>query len=163
MPHPTPQTVSFPGLPAMHPHAAGIDIGAEELVVAVPPDRDPQPVRTFSTFTPDLHMLVAWLVSCGIDTVAMKSTGVYWIPIYAWLEQHGIVPYLVNARHVKIVPGCKSDCNDAQWLQQRHMLGLLRASFRPDAELVVLRTLVRYRAELVQHRVPQNGCFSDLV
>lgn len=154
MPRPTPQTVSFQGLPTIHPHAAGIDIGAEELVVAVPPDRDPQPVRAFGTFTPDLHALVDWLVACGIDTVAMESTGVYWIPIYELLEQHGIIPYLVNARHVKIVPGRKSDFNDAQWLQQLHALGLLRASFRPDAEIVALRTLVRYRAELVQHRVP---------
>jgi transposase len=150
----SPKTVSFPGLPTIHPHAAGMDIGAEALVVAVPPDRDPQPVRAFSTFTPDLHALVAWLVSCGIDTVAMESTSVYWIPIYELLEQHGIIPYLVNARHGTIVPGRKSDFNDAQWLQQLHALGLLRASFRPDAEMVALRTLVRYRAELVQHRVP---------
>jgi transposase len=154
MPRQRPQTVSYPGLPTIHPYAAGMDVGAEELVVAVPPDCDPQPVRTFSTFTPDLHALVAWLVACGIDTVAMESTGVYWIPIYELLEHHGIVPYLVNARHVKSVPGRKSDCHDAQWLQQLHALGLLRASFRPDAEIVALRTLVRYRAELVQHRVP---------
>src|SRR5258705_849013 len=84
----------------------------------------------------------------------MESTGVFWIPIYELLEQHGIIPYLVNARHAKTVPGRKSDWNDAQWLQKLHALGLLQASFRPDAEIVALRTLVRYRAELIQHRSP---------
>jgi transposase len=84
----------------------------------------------------------------------MESTGVYWVPIYELLEQHGIVPYLVNGRHVKTVPGRKSDWNDAQWLQKLHALGLLQASFRPDAEIAALRTLVRYRAELIQHRAP---------
>jgi len=149
-----PQQLHLDGLPAIHPNAAGIDIGADELVVAVPTDRDPQPVRAFRTFTQDLHELVAWLVACRIDTVAMESTGVYWIPIYELLEQQGITPYLVNARHVKTVPGRKSDWNDAQWLQKLHALGLLRASFRPDGELVALRTVVRYRAELIQHRAP---------
>ncbi len=149
-----PQQVQLAGLPCLHPNAAGMDLGAEEIVVAVPPDRDPQPVRVFRTFTPDLHALVTWLVACGIDTVAMESTGVYWIPIYELLEAHGIVPYLVNARHVKTVPGRKSDWNDAQWLQKLHSLGLLQASFRPDAEIVTLRTLVRHRAELIQHRAP---------
>jgi len=102
-------------LSCVHPNAAGLDIGSEEIVVAVPRDRDPQPVRVFRTFTPDLHALVAWLVACGIDTVAMESTGVFWVPIYELLEQAGIVPYLVNARHIKTVPGRKSDWNDAQW------------------------------------------------
>ncbi len=123
-------------------------------MVAVPPDRDAEPVRVFRTFTPDLHALVAWLVACGIETVAMESTGVFWIPIYELLEQHGILPYLVNARHVKTVPGRKSDWNDAQWLQKLHALGLLQASFRPDAEIRTLRTLVRYRAELIERRAP---------
>jgi transposase len=149
-----PARLQIDGLPTIHPNAAGMDIGAEEIVVAVPPDRDPQPVRVFRTFTPDLVALVAWLVACGIDTVAMESTGVYWIAIYELLEQHDIVPYLVNARHVKTVPGRKSDWNDGQWLQKLHALGLLQASFRPDAEIVILRTLVRYRAELIQHRAP---------
>jgi transposase len=153
---PTPKTVQIHGLPTIHPNAAGIDIGAEEIVVAVPSDRDPQPVRSFRTFTTDVQALVAWLQACGIDTVAMESTGVYWIPLYERLEQHGIVAYLVNARHVKTVPGRKSDWNDAQWLQKLHAVGLLRASFRPDAEIVALRTLVRYRAELVQHRTPHE-------
>jgi len=156
MPRPsrTPATYRIDGLPTIFANAAGMDIGADEIVVAVPPDRDPQPIRAFRTFTPDLDALVIWLLECGIDTVAMESTGVYWIPIYELLEQHGIVPYLVNGRHVKNVPGRKSDWNDAQWLQKLHALGLLRASFRPDAEISALRTLVRYRAELIAHRAP---------
>jgi len=141
-------------LACVHPNAAGLDIGSEEIVVAVPPDRDHHPVHVFQTFTPDLHALVAWLCACGIDTVAMESTGVFWIPIYELLEQHGIVPYLVNARHVKTVPGRKTDWNDAQWLQKLHTLGLLQASFRPDAEIRTLRTLARYRAELIELRAP---------
>jgi transposase len=150
----SPKTLHVEGLPTIFPNAAGIDIGADEIVVAIPPDRDPQPVRVFRTFTPDLLALVTWLVACGIDTVALESTGVYWVPLYELLEQHGIVPYLVNARHAKTVPGRKTDWNDAQWLQKLHALGLLRASFRPDAEIAALRTLVRYRAELIQHRAP---------
>jgi transposase len=141
-------------LACVHPNAAGLDIGSAEIVVAVPPDRDSEPVRVFHTFTPNLHALVAWLVACGIDTVAMESTGVFWIPIYDLLEQHGLTPYLVNARHVKTVPGRKSDWNDAQWLQKLHALGLLQGSFRPDAEIRTLRTLVRYRAELIERRAP---------
>lgn len=141
-------------LACVHPNAAGLDIGSAEIVVAVPPDRDAEPVRVFRTFTPDLHALVAWLRACGIETVAMESTGVFWIPIYELLEQQGILPYLVNARHVKTVPGRKSDWNDAQWLQKLHALGLLQASFRPDAEIRTLRTLVRYRAELIERRAP---------
>lgn len=131
-----------------------MDISADEIVVAVPPDRDPTPVRAYRTFTPDLLELGAWLCACRIDTVALESTGVYWIPIYELLEQHAIVPFLVNARHVKMVPGRKTDWNDAQWLQKLHALGLLQSSFRPDAEIAALRTLVRYRAELIQHRAP---------
>jgi transposase len=151
---PMPKTLHLEGLPTIHPNAAAMDIGADEIVVAVPPDRDPQPVRSFRTFTSDLAVLVTWLRSCGIDTVAMESTGVYWVPIYELLEHYSIVPFLVNARHVKTVPGRKSDWNDAQWLQKLHALGLLQASFRPDAEIVALRTLVRYRSELIQHRAP---------
>jgi transposase len=154
MPTRTPKKRQFDELACVYPNAAGLDIGSAEIVVAVPPDRDADPVRVFATFTPDLHALVAWLVACGIDTVAMESTGVFWIPIYELLEQHGIVPYLVNARHVKTVPGRKTDWNDAQWLQKLHALGLLQASFRPDAEIRTLRTLVRYRAELIERRAP---------
>ena len=131
---------------------AAVAVG-RKLVVAALAD-DAEPVRVFATFTPDLHALVAWLIACGIDTVAMESTGVFWIPIYELLEQHGIVPYLVNARYVKTVPGRKTDWNDAQWLQKLHALGLLQASFRPDTEIRTLRTLVRYRAELIERRAP---------
>jgi transposase len=152
--HPTHKKRRLEDLTCVHPNAAGLDIGSAEIVVAVPPDRDSQPVRVFQTFTPDLYALVASLVACGIDTVAMESTGVFWIPIYELLEQRGITPYLVNARHVKTVPGRKSDWNDAQWLQKLHALGLLQASFRPDAEIRTLRTLVRYRAELIERRAP---------
>jgi transposase len=141
-------------LSCVYPNAAGLDIGSAEIVVAVPPDRDASPVRVFETFTPDLHALLAWLQACGIDTVAMESTGVFWIPLYELLEAAGITPYLVNARHVKTVPGRKTDWNDAQWLQRLHALGLLQASFRPDSEIRALRTLVRYRAELVERRAP---------
>jgi hypothetical protein len=118
-------------LSCVHPNAAGLDIGSAEIVVAVPPDHDSAPVRVYRTFTPDLVELVDWLIACGIETVVMESTGVFWIPIYELLEQHGITPYLVNARHVKTVPGRKSDWNDAQWLQKLHALGLLQGSFRP--------------------------------
>src|SRR5689334_12712536 len=141
-------------LACVHPNAAGRDIGSEEIVVAVPSERDSQTVHVFATFTVDLHTLVAWLGACGIDTVALESTGVFWVPIYELLEQAGITPYFVNARHVKTVPGRKTDWNDAQWLQKLHALGLLQASFRPDAEIRSLRTLVRYRAELVERRAP---------
>jgi transposase len=154
MPARTPKKRQLDDLACVFPNAAGLDIGSAEIVVAVPPERDPQPVRVFATFTPDLQALAAWLLACGIDTVAMESTGVFWIPIYELLEQHGITPYLVNARHVKTVPGRKSDWNDAQWLQKLHALGLLQASFRPDAEIRTLRTLVRYRAELIERRAP---------
>jgi transposase len=138
----------------VHPNAAGIDSGADLIVVAIPPDRDAEPVRAFGTTTPDLEALVAWLLNCGIDTTAMEATGVYWVPLYDALEARGLVPFLVNAHHVKMVPGRKSDWNDAQWLQQTHALGLLGRSFRPDAEIVELRALVRHRAELLQHHSP---------
>ena len=154
---PLPSTVQrrrLEDLACVHPNAAGLDIGSEEIVVAVPPDRDPQSVRVFRTFTPDLHALVDWLVACGIDTVVMEATGVFWIPIYELLEQHGITPYLVNARHVKTAPGRKSDWNDSQWLQKLHALGLLQGSFRPDAEIRAVRALARHRAELIGHRAP---------
>jgi len=141
-------------LACVHPHAAGLDIGSEEIVGAVPPDRDPQAVRGFPTVTADLHALVAWLITCGIDTVVLESTGVFWIPIDELLEQAGSTPYLVNARHVKTVPGRKTDWNDAQWLQKLHAFGLVQGSFRPDAEIRTLRTLARYRSELIARRAP---------
>lgn len=152
----TPKRIHLDEMPYIHPNAAGLDIGASEIVVAVPPDRDPEPVRVFATFTSDLHVLVDWLVQCGIDTVAMESTGIYWVPVFELLEQQGITPYLVNARHVKTVPGRKTDWNDAQWLQKLHRLGLLQGSFRPDAEIRVLRALLRHRAELIERRAPHS-------
>ncbi len=134
------RTSSNAPLGIVHPHAAGLDIGADEIMAAVPPDAAAQPVRSFGTFTIDLYCLADWLVQCGVDTVALESTGIYWIPIFEVLEARGMRVDVVNARHVKTVPGRKSDWNDAQWLQQLHALGLLRGSFRPDGELRVLRT-----------------------
>ena len=137
-------------LEKVHLHAAGIDIGAEAHWVAVPEDRDAQPVRKFSSFTRDLERLADWLHACGIQTVAMESTGVYWIPLFELLEQRGFEVLLVNARHVKNVPGRKSDVVDCQWLQQLHSFGLLRGSFRPKAEIVALRSYLRHRDKLVE-------------
>lgn len=106
-------------------NAAGIDIGAEEVYVAIPQGRDDESVRSFPTFTADLHRLADWLEACGIETVAMESTGVYWIPLYEILESRGFEVYLVNARHIKNVSGRKSDVLDCQWIQQLHTYGLL--------------------------------------
>lgn len=145
---------SLDALAVVHPNAAGIDVGSREIWVAVPPDRAGETPRCFATFTPDLHRLADWLIACGVDTVAMESTGVYWIPLFEILEDRGIKVFLVNARHVKHVPGRKSDVQDCTWLQQLHSLGLLSASFRPDAEMCALRTLLRHRAQLIQHRSP---------
>jgi transposase len=133
-----------------HPDAAGIDVGAEELVAAVPLGRSDGPsVRTFSAFTAGLHALRDWLVQCQIQTVAMESTGNYWLCACALLEDAGIEVCLVNARHVKGVPGKKTDVCDAAWLQQLHAAGLLRGSFRPQKEILPLRYLLRHRADLV--------------
>ena len=131
------------------PNAAGIDIGAREIFVAVPPDRDPDPVRKCETFTSDLHQMAEWLVSCRITTVAMESTGVYWIPVYNVLEQHGIKPCLVNPRNMKNVPGKRTDFHECQWIQHLHSLGLLHSAFRPDAEVCAVRSLMRHRNDLV--------------
>lgn len=133
-----------------HPDAGGIDVGAEEMVVAVPPDRDPCPVRTFPTFTSGLAEMCGWLVERGITTVAMESTGNYWITAYDMLESAGIEVCLVNARHVKGVPGKKTDVCDAQWLQQLHAAGLLKKSFRPEQEILPLRYLMRHRSGLIE-------------
>jgi transposase len=129
----------------INPHAAGVDIGATHHVVAVAVDRDPRPVRTFRTFTGDLHELADWLQAVGITTIAMESTGVYWIPVFEILEARGFEVLLVNARDVKQVPGRKTDVNDAQWLQQLHQYGLLRGSFRPREVVVQLRAYLRLR------------------
>src|ERR1700691_6297240 len=115
--------------PLLEPNAAGIDIGAREIFVAVPADRDENPVRVFPTFTADLEEMARWLVSCRVTTVARESTGVYWIPLYDVLERHGITPCLVNARNMKNVPGRRTDWHECQWLQFLHFVGLLRAAF----------------------------------
>jgi transposase len=138
--------------PCVNPHAAGLDIGSEEIWACVPEDRDTLPVRSFGTFTPDLLALADWLVSCRIDTVAMESTGVYWIPVYEILEARGFQVHLVNAHHLKHVPGRKSDSKDCQWIQYLHTCGLLSGSFRPEAEVCALRAYVRHRAMLLEHR-----------
>jgi transposase len=137
-------------LEKIHLNAAGIDIGGKSHWVAVPEDRDEQPVREFKCFTHDLFALADWLEGCGIDTVAMESTGVYWIALYEILEERGIEVLLVNARHVRGVPGRKTDILDCQWIQQLHTFGLLRGSFRPDAPIAALRSLVRHRDQLVE-------------
>jgi transposase len=136
--------------PILEPNAAGIDIGAREIFVAVTPDRAEDPVQVFSTFTEDLERMAQWLVSCGVSTVAMESTGVYWIPLYDVLEKHGIRPCLVDARGMKNVPGRRTDWHECQWLQFLHSVGLLRAAFRPDGEVCAVRSLMRHRNDLVQ-------------
>lgn len=148
------QTKRLEQIEIVHPNAAGLDIGSREIWVCVPPDRDGETVRPFGTFTPDLHRLADWLVDSGVDTVAMESTGVYWIPVFEILEARGLQVYLVNARHIKHVPGRKSDVQDCQWIQKLHALGLLTGSFRPDGEMCALRAYLRHRAQLIQHRAP---------
>jgi len=138
-------------LPILHPHAAGIDIGATEIQVAVPCDADPNPVRTFTTFTDDLLALCQWLRQCGVQTVAMESTSVYWIPVFQILEAAGLEVCLVNARHCKNLPGRKTDISDCQWIQYLHSVGLLRASFRPPEQICAARTLLRHRASLARY------------
>lgn len=136
----------------VHSHAAGVDIGAEFHVEAVPPDADAEPVRTFQSFTGDLHRISDWLKTCHITTVAMESTGVYWLPAFEILEAAGFNVILVNARDAKNVPGRKTDVNDAQWLQKLHSFGLLRASFRPEHDISVLRSYLRQRERLTEYR-----------
>ena len=133
----------------MRTHAAGIDIGAEEIFVAVPPTADDEPVRKFAAFTPDLRKIAEWLVSTEITTVAMESTGVYWIPLYDVLEEHGMEVYLVNAEHSKNVPGRSTDVSDCQWLQFLHSVVLLRDSFHPPQQIRALRDLRRHRENQV--------------
>src|SRR5579872_4225655 len=131
--------------------AAGIDIGGRFHFVAVPAGRDAHAVRQFNNFTTDLEQLADWLSACRIKTVAMESTGVYWIPLYEMLENRGFEVLLVNARHVKNVPGRKSDVLDCQWIQQLHSYGLLRASFRPEQAICELRAYTRQRESLTRY------------
>jgi transposase len=144
-----------PGLEVVHPHAAGIDVGNGAHYVAVRPDRDPQPVRRFECFTADLHRLANWLQSCGAKTVALQSTGVYWIPLYDILEERGFAVYLVNARHTKNLSGRKSDVQESQWLLKLHTYGLLNNSFQPPSKIRVLRTYWRQR---LQHVTGAASC-----
>jgi transposase len=137
-------------LERIHLDAAGIDVGASQHWVAVPTDRAAEPVQHFGVHTGELHRLADWLTACGVDTVAMESTGIYWIPLYEILEERGFELVLANAQHVKNVPGRKSDVLDCQWIQELHTYGLLRGSFRPCGEIVALRSLVRHRTKLGQ-------------
>src|SRR5262245_1016285 len=146
-------------LPVVQPDAAGIDVGSTEHFVAVPPDRDPVPVRRFAAFTADLQHLADWLAECGAKAVALEATGVYWIPLFELLEARGFEVLLVDPRQTKAVKGRpKTDRLDCQWIQRLHSCGLLAGSFRPQDEVVVLRgylrqrqMLVRYAARHVQH------------
>src|ERR1700720_1065288 len=136
-------------LDRINPNVAGIDCGAAEHFVAVPPDRDPTPVQSFKAFTSDLLRLADWLTACRVTSVAMEATGVYWIPIYEILETRGFEVLLVNARHSKNLPGRKSDVQESQWLLKLHTDGLLRNSFHPSAEIRVVRTYWRQRGDHV--------------
>ncbi|MDE5061724.1 IS110 family RNA-guided transposase, partial [Wolbachia endosymbiont of Drosophila tsacasi] len=143
-------TMTKSKLEVMNPDAAGIDVGSAVHYVCIPERRDEQRVQKFGCFTEDLHNLARWLKKCKVTTVAMESTGVYWIPLFQILESYGFEVKLVNARHVKNVPGRKSDVQDCQWLQQLHSYGLLQGSFRPDSQMCVLRSYVRQRKNLTE-------------
>src|ERR1700684_3977629 len=138
-------------MPMVHPNAAAIDIGATMHMAAVRADRTSEPVRRFRPSTADLHRLVDWFAECGVETVVMESTSVYWIPIFELLDARGFTVFLVNARDAKHVPGRKTDVSDAQWLQRLHSYGLLRASFRPKGQIAELRAYVRQRERLLEY------------
>ena len=131
----------------VHPDAAGIDVGGSEHWVAVSPDRDPEPVRRFGCFTADLHEMGQWLVQKGVRSVALQSTGVYWMHVFEVLEQHGLEVYLVNARHTKNLPGRKSDVQECQWLLKLHAFGLLNNSFQPTDEIRICAHLVAAKGQ----------------
>jgi transposase len=136
-------------------HAAGVDIGSREHWACVPREATPQNVRKFGTFTADLEAMAQWFKACGVTSVAMEATGVYWIPLFQILERSGLQVLLVNARQTKNVAGRKSDVQDCQWIQRLHTYGLLQGSFRPEDPYCVLRTYLRYRDELVGARGTQ--------
>ena len=138
-------------LPRINRHAAGLDIGQSEIMVCVPQASTETPIRAYGTYTPDLAALADWLQACQVTTVAMEATGVYWLPVYEVLEGRGFSVFLVNARHVKNVPGRKTDVSDAQWIQTLHTYGLLSGSFVPDTEIRVLRAYWRQRGGLIEH------------
>lgn len=144
-------TGGHPDLKMVNPAAAAIDIGSTMHMAAVRPDACDMPVRAFGTFTQDLHNLADWFEACGVTSVAMESTGVYWIPAFEVLEARGFHVILVNARYAKNVPGRKTDVSDAGWLRQLHSYGLLRGSFRPEAEIATLRAYLRQRDRLVEY------------
>ena len=139
------------GLSQLNLNAAGIDVGATSHFVAVPADRAEQPVQEFEAFTADLYRLSDWLAACGVETVVMESTGVYWIPLFGVLEEQGFQVMLVDPRRIKNVPGRKTDVRDCQWLQQLHTYGLLSGAFRPDGDIRSLRSYLRQRAMLVEY------------
>ena len=143
------KTVDWKALEVVHPDAAGIDVGGREHWVAISPERDEQPVRSFGCFTADLREMAGWLVERGVRSVALQSTGVYWMPVLEVLEQHGLEVYLVNARHTKNLPGRKSDVQECQWLLKLHTFGLLNQSFQPSDEIRVARSLWRQRGNWV--------------
>ena len=135
----------------INPNAAGVDIGSTFHYVAVPEDRDENPVRRFDSYTRDLHRIAKWLKDCGIKTVAMESTGIYWLQLFLILEQYGFEVNLVNAHHVKNVTGRKSDISDCQWIQQLHSYGLLKASYQPEELTRSLRGYMRHRKNLTRN------------
>ncbi|MGC8959322.1 MAG: IS110 family transposase [Chloroflexia bacterium] len=146
---------STDGLPVVNPHAAGADIGAQEIYVCIPGPDQTRVVRSFGIYTADLHALAAWLVENGIQTIAMESTGVYWIPLFEVLEDHDIHCCLISGNVDRRLPARhKTDVLDCQWIQTLHSLGLLSVSFRPAVDLIALRTLLRHRARLIEHRSP---------
>lgn len=149
---PAKQAAAVDTLTVMHPNAAGIDIGQDEMWVSLRADRDAEPLRRFGMNTPDLMAVADWLKACGVETVALESTGVYWIPLYEVLAARGFPVYLVNARHAKNLPGRKQDETDWQWLRRLHAFGLLNNSFRPEGEMCAVRAYMRHRADLIEHR-----------
>jgi transposase len=144
----------FRGMSRIHPHAASVDLGAIEIVACVSGNENTQIVKAFGNYTVDLQALAQWMKSYQIKTVAMESTGVYWIPLFEELERQGFECLLISSRSLRRVAGRKSDISDAQWIQTLHTYGLLEGSFRPQGELVALRTLLRHRSQLVEHRAP---------
>jgi hypothetical protein len=144
----------FAGMSKVNPNAAGVDIGAVEIVACVAGDESTQIVKAFGNYTVDLQSIGKWLHEHHIKTVAMESTGVYWIPLFEELERQGFECLLISSRSLRRVPGRKSDIVDSQWIQTLHNYGLLESSFRPQAELVALRTMLRHRGQLLEHRSP---------
>jgi transposase len=138
------------GLRVVNPDAAGIDLGSKSHYASVPEDRSADPVREFGCYTPQLEEMAQWLIGCGIKTVVMEATGVYWIPVFRVLESRGLEVLLVNPRHVKYVPGRKTDVADCQWLRQLHTFGLLKGAFVPPQEVAAMRTYWRQRKDLVE-------------